>query len=574
MSGSFDYCFPEGSIIAGYALYFRIITFQYMFIECCPVKSRSFSYPAKVLIMTGDNSGNIDQKMRISYLESMFEKMELLLNSTDVLIAFLDSEGHIIFANKSMAESLGADIHNCEDTVIWDFMDAETGNRRKKYFRECLEKNKLVNFEDERNGRYFINSFAPVSNNNAIVMVRNITPRRRAEIALRESEEKYRSLVENANDGICIFTEEAVLYANRRFSDLVGFQADGIIGTSLSLYIAPSERDCFIRNIASLAHGEKTQFVFDSMINHRDGIRINIEFNISVITYNGHRAYLAFMRDITNRVNSAAELRRHRDHLGELVYERTLELTLTNKELRHEIAERKLAQESLQSAKSEAEFYIDLMSHDLTNFNHALLGNIDLLDHAINGDDKVRRLLNSCRRQIARSKLLIHKVRTFSKIKDIAAADLMEIDLNVCITDSINLMKKMYPGNDVQFVFEPEGKKNILGADILSAAVNIVLENAVAHAGAQIVNVEISVMENNVDGLDVWTLCVADNGPGFSDEQKKNAFTTDGNTLRGLGLPLANEIMKTLGGRIKIEDRTPGVPQHGALVTLSIPKAR
>lgn len=525
--------------------------------------------------MTKDNPENEEQRMRQAYLESMFETLEMLLNSTDELIAFADAGGEIIFINEPMAESMSLDRRECVGTTLWEYFEPEIAEKRKSFFRECLDTGRVVNFEDERNGKYFLTSFAPVGADKVIIMVRDITRRRRTEIALQESEEKYRTLVENAGDGIVIFSTEAILYANRRFGELTGFAPEHIAGTSFSLYLDPPERERFMSNIECVCSGEKDHVTFDAALKNRQSRTIDAEFKINTISYGGTSACLAFIRDISARVAAEEELRKHRDHLGELVSERTLELTLTNRELRSEISERKRTQESLQAAKDEAEFYLDLISHDLTNFNHALLGNIDLLERAAGGDEKARRLMNSCRRQIARSKLLISKVSAFSKIKDLEPGDLMRIDLNLCVAESIALMKKLYPGRDVQFVFEPGGEKLTLGAEIISAALNIVLENAVEHAGAQPVTVKIDIRPAESAGLEKWELAAADNGPGIPDEKKETVFEPAGESLKGLGLglPLAAEVMKKLGGDLSIRDRTPGVPGRGALAVLTIPKA-
>ena len=63
------------------------------------------------------------------------------------------------------------------------------------------------------------------------------------EAALAETNEKYRELVERANDGICIAQDGKVVFANRSLQDMLGYTEDEMIGASFLDYIQPEERD-------------------------------------------------------------------------------------------------------------------------------------------------------------------------------------------------------------------------------------------------------------------------------------------------------------------------------------------
>jgi len=129
-----------------------------------------------------------------------------------------------------------------------------------------------------------------------------------AEKALKESEEKYRNLVERASDGILVIQDGIVRYCNQYLADLVGKSVKKIQGKSIFKFRTPEEcpklHDSYKRRMA----GEPVPGMYETTLKRMDGSRVFIEINAGIIVYEGKPADLVIIRDITQRKQMEAEL--------------------------------------------------------------------------------------------------------------------------------------------------------------------------------------------------------------------------------------------------------------------------
>ncbi len=104
--------------------------------------------------------------------------------------------------------------------------------------------------------------------------LRDISSRRKAEDALRESEEKYRNLVETMNEGLGVTDEKYVFtYANQKFADMLGRPEDAIVGHHIAEFVAEDYQDVINRQINQRKTGQAKRYelVWDG----KDGRRLH-----------------------------------------------------------------------------------------------------------------------------------------------------------------------------------------------------------------------------------------------------------------------------------------------------------
>ncbi len=125
--------------------------------------------------------------------------------------------------------------------------------------------------------------------------VEDITERKRAEAALRESEERYKNLTDTAFDGVVIHRDGKILSVNRAYAEMFGYTVEELIGDDV-LKVTPDDQRDFVR--AQIA-GERG--VYEAVGLKKDGTVLVIEVSGQTCAYQGRPARVAAVRDITER---------------------------------------------------------------------------------------------------------------------------------------------------------------------------------------------------------------------------------------------------------------------------------
>ena len=128
-----------------------------------------------------------------------------------------------------------------------------------------------------------------------------ITERKRSEELLRESEEKYSTLVEQAMDGVVVIQEEVYKFANQAMAEMTGYAIKKLVGKSIAHIIAPEYRERVVHICGSFLRGEKIATFFEWKILDKNGVIKDCEVTCRVIKYNGKPAVIGIIRDVTQR---------------------------------------------------------------------------------------------------------------------------------------------------------------------------------------------------------------------------------------------------------------------------------
>ncbi|MBD3233523.1 MAG: PAS domain S-box protein [candidate division Zixibacteria bacterium] len=162
-----------------------------------------------------------------------------------------------------------------------------------------------------------------------------------AENALKESEERYRSLVEHSPDGMAVCTEGKLVFINGSGIRLLGAtSSDHIIGMNLSDYLYDADVDEFNRRIYNPWVAGSSKYTFEEKIQALNGEILDIEFTVIPISYSGKPASQIIMRDVTFQKRAEEELRLEKDRAQNyldiaaviiLALNRMGEVTLINK---------------------------------------------------------------------------------------------------------------------------------------------------------------------------------------------------------------------------------------------------
>jgi PAS domain S-box-containing protein len=132
-------------------------------------------------------------------------------------------------------------------------------------------------------------------------VVRDVTERKRRERELRESEEKYATVVEEASDAVLIAQDQELKFANPRAADIVNATPEELEGAPVSEVVADGDESKVLERLQRRLDGEEPPKRYEFEAATTDGGTVPIEFTASTITYEGDPAVLAICRDVTDR---------------------------------------------------------------------------------------------------------------------------------------------------------------------------------------------------------------------------------------------------------------------------------
>jgi PAS domain S-box-containing protein len=129
------------------------------------------------------------------------------------------------------------------------------------------------------------------------------------EQALHESEEKYRNLVDLANDAIIIIQDGLVKFANPRLRALNGFDTTEIVGKPVEFLIYPDEIERVTRIYQRRISRKGAPRIYETALRHANGERVHVEFSSGRVVFQGKEAVLILIRDIRQRKRAEEALK-------------------------------------------------------------------------------------------------------------------------------------------------------------------------------------------------------------------------------------------------------------------------
>ncbi|ADU64193.1 MAG: PAS domain S-box protein [Pseudodesulfovibrio sp.] len=182
-----------------------------------------------------------------------------------------------------------------------------------------------------------------------IVSLLDVTPRKRAEQALMESEGRYRALVENAQEGVAVIQGQSILFINDAMTHVFGYARQELQALNPLQLIHPDDMPGIREQVAIHLGGRKAVAFAPFRVVTGDGGIKWVTLSIKPIMWNGQQAHLEILADVTGHKLLEEELRAAHAEVENRVRLRTAELSEANTRLMAEAEERRLAQERILS---------------------------------------------------------------------------------------------------------------------------------------------------------------------------------------------------------------------------------
>ena len=276
-----------------------------------------------------------ERKQAEEALRESEAKCRALVEASSDGIISMNEKGKITFWNKAVEQMFGYQRAEILGKPVTMLMPKEYKERHREAVRSFMKKPRRLKRTIEvealkKNGKRFpielsFSSYKSGDTFTFIAIVRDITERKKAEKELKKSEEKYRSLFDNANDAILIADPSTgiILDANKASEKLMGLPREKLIGMHQT-EIHPLEEAMRYAEIFK-EHVKKGKAIQqDVYVQHQKGYRIPVDIRANVIQIGNKKVIQGVFRDIRERKKVEERERRHRNELETLFQTATL----------------------------------------------------------------------------------------------------------------------------------------------------------------------------------------------------------------------------------------------------------
>ncbi|WP_321506554.1 PAS domain S-box protein [uncultured Methanoregula sp.] len=370
-------------------------------------------------------------------------------------------------------------------------------------------------------------------------IIHDITDRRLAETALQESEERYRTLIDQLPDYVIVHRDGILLYVNPAGAFRLGYNAESLIGQSIFPFIAPECRDNLREKLSKRMAGIEIPS-YELKIVAKDNTIRTVLVNGATVSFEGKPASLNVLSDITAIKMAEESIRYANEELEKRVAERTNELSSTNDQLISEIAARAKAEADISRSLEEKDLLLREIHHRVKNNLQIIASLLNLQSRYIT-DEKVLESIRDSQSRVRAMALVHERIYRSHNISDINLKEYLNY-LTKQIFQFYNIRHNQVAITITMDEITADIDTLIPAGLILNELVSNSLKHAFPEGRKGIISIECERQESNT-----LRFIYHDDGaglpPGF-----------DWKNTESLGLRLVNNLVDQLNGTIDLSE--------------------
>jgi PAS domain S-box-containing protein len=244
-----------------------------------------------------------------------------LLDATQESLLLLDKSGNILAVNQTAAKRLNHEPEDLVGTNRFDFLDDDVRVRRQEMLNTVLQTGTPADFEDTRDGIIFRSRYYPVKDKSdeivgVAIFSQDITERKKAEQAVKESEERLKTILETTHEGFWMIDNETrTIDINNSMCRLLGRSRRQVLGKKVSDFLDDENKAIMSNHMLTREQGRGSTYELTYL--RPEGSRVPCILSGTPLLDSGGRKIgsFAMITDITERKKAEEELHRNIEDL-------------------------------------------------------------------------------------------------------------------------------------------------------------------------------------------------------------------------------------------------------------------
>lgn len=486
----------------------------------------------------------IERKRKEEELQVERKKLRILTENAPFGMALIEADGTFNYVNAGFINIFGYDCQACQSWQSWlklvaadnlaesDSSFCWTDIQQEISLSVKVTRMMSITHPERDKRKTVLCSIVTLDTDKYVMTCEDISDRKIAEDSLRESEERYRTVIEHSNDGIAIVREELFVFVNRKFSEMFGYESPQEIEGKHALSVVHPDDVAKVNQVSlQRQHDAKNvaRYEFRGLKKNRE--QIFLEASETKISYFGLPVTLSYIRDITERklLESQLQHAQKMDAIGQLA---------------------------------------GGIAHDFNNILTALMGYGDILRLKMNADNPLKTYVDQILNASQSAARLTQSLLAFSRKQVI---ELKPCEIGTVIKSGKQLLSRLL-SEDITLTIDIDDGEATVMADAIQIEqifINLVTNARDAmpnggslHIVSQIIDIDSVFINDHGYGKQgrYVRLTVSDTGGGIDAETRDKIFdpfftTKDVGKGTGLGLSIVYGIVKQHDGYINVESK-------------------